>query len=126
MSDNIGSTIKSAELSSELFVWSGQCLSIAGAINDHFGGRIIMCSELPGEGFDHALVEIDGKLYDGSGYVSWSETVTRFVDPIAQREDIDAHFYYPDEPFTQFSSAFQQSAYDYAYARIGATLDEDS
>lgn len=122
---DIERSLTEANLDAEFHVWSGQCLSIAKAIQDHFGGRIVVVSELPGEGFDHALVELNDGLYDGSGRVGWTETVTRFVAPEAQRESVDEHFYYPENPFSQFASAFNAETYQDAYDRILKSTDDE-
>lgn len=120
---DIHGILKDANLESEFHVWSGQCLSIAKAIHDHFGGRIVFVSELPSEGFDHALVEIDDRLYDGSGQVMWTETVSRFVPREARCEDVDEHFYYPEAPFSQFNAALQPTVSEAAYEQIADALD---
>lgn len=108
---SIDKSIKQAGLDAEFHIWDGQCLSIAKAIQETFGGDIIFVTELPGEGFDHALVEINGKLYDGSGRVSWGETVTRFIPPESRQEETDDNFYYPDTPIDSFPQAFNKTVY---------------
>lgn len=115
---SIDEVIQNADLEDGFHVWRGQCLSIAMALRDYFGGDLIVASEIPGEGFDHALIEIDGELYDGSGHVGWTETVTRFIAPEAQQEDIDAHFYKPDELTSSLQLAFDEETYEAVYERL--------
>lgn len=111
MVDNIDKKIDSLNLSDRYHVWSGQCLTVAKAISDELGGDIILLSEIPGEGFDHACVEIDGKLYDGSGRVGWAETANRFISKESICEDPEENFYRLDNPIETFSSAFDEDTY---------------
>jgi hypothetical protein len=102
--DEIEEIIRSAELETEYLVWSGQCLSVAKALQECFGGRILFCTEMEAEGFNHALVEIDDKLYDGSGRVTRVDTVNRFIDKENHHE---YNFFYPESPFEDFEIALR-------------------
>lgn len=83
------------ESQSDINVFGGHCLEIATAIQDVLSGKLIFCTQVEGEGFEHALVDIDGTLYDGSGHVFWSETVDRFILKEQYYDDIERHFFYP-------------------------------
>lgn len=112
MEDPIDTKIKNANLESEYNVFSGQCLSIAVALNEYFDTTLLLVSELPEEGFDHAVIETDGKIYDGSGRVGWAETVNNFVHPAARNEDIESHFRQVDNPKSEFPAAFDEQVYN--------------
>lgn len=63
--DEIDVIIHKAELR-DLMPLSGNCGPIARAIRDVFGGEIMAVLDENGSP-RHAVVEIDGKLYDGTG-----------------------------------------------------------
>lgn len=110
--DNPEEVILNAELKQDFNVWSGQCLTVAEAISDFFDGEVVLVSEIPYEGFDHACVEINGNLYDGSGKVGWTETLNRFLNPKYIREDPDENFYYSENPRGKFPRAFDEELYE--------------
>lgn len=114
----IEEVIDRANLREDFHVFSGQCLSIAIALRDHFGGRVLLVSEIPGEGFDHAVLEKDGLLYDGSGNVGWTETVTRFVQPEARAEEPEPHYRSIKNPEDEFYMAFDKSVYNEVKTRL--------
>lgn len=121
--NQIDEQIQAANLQEHSHVWSGQCLTIAKAIQEVHSGKIVFVSEIPYEGFDHACVEIDGKLYDGSGKVGWTETLNRFVPKEAHRENIDNNFFSIENPTEEFSSSFDQSVYQDARSRLEQQLN---
>lgn len=108
----IEEVIASADLEQNYLVWGGQCLSVAKGIKEYFGGRILICTEMEAEGFDHVLVEIDDELYDGSGKVTRSETLNRFIDKSNHHEH---NFYYPESPFEDFDVALREDIAEDVY-----------
>lgn len=110
--------INRANLEENFHVFSGQCLSVAVALQEYFGGKVLVVSEIPGEGFDHAVLEEEGLLYDGSGQVGWMETVTRFIAPEARAEEPEPHYRSLKDPRNDFDSAFDQKVYSDVLNRL--------
>lgn len=113
--------IKRAGLKDNFHIFSGQCLSIAVALQKYFGGTVLVVSEIPGEGFDHAVIEKEGVLYDGSGRVGWTETITRFIAPEARAEEPEPHYRKLNDPRNDFSSAFDQDVYEGVLEKLEET-----
>jgi hypothetical protein len=104
--------IEHSNIEENFHVFSGHCLSIAVALQEYFGGEVVVVSEIPGEGFDHALIEKDGLLYDGSGQVGWTETVNRFVAPEARAVEPEPHYRKLNHPKDEFRMTFNRDVYE--------------
>jgi len=77
---NIEKIIVDSNLNHKYNILSGDCSSVAKAINEIFGGEIMAISSVSEEQFfDHLVVKINGRLYDGRGMVSWSQVEDEFV-----------------------------------------------
>lgn len=64
--------ILNAELDEICNPHTGDCVSVAVALKEVFGGKYLCCYELPSDTRPvHATVEIDGVPFDGSGITSW-------------------------------------------------------
>jgi len=77
---NIDRIIKNSNLSNRYNIISGDCSSVAKAIYDVFGGKIMSISSVPEERFfDHVVVNVNEYIYDGRGKISWSTVEDEFV-----------------------------------------------
>lgn len=110
--------IERADLKKDFHIFSGHCLSIAIALEEYFGGTVLIVSELPKEGFDHAVLEKDGRLYDGSGHVGWSETVNRFIAPEARADEPEPHYRQLQSLEDEFNSIFDEYTYKEVLDRL--------
>lgn len=79
-----------ANIHSDFEVVAGDCISIANAICEVFGGRVLAVSSRPSvRTIEHAVVEIDDSLYDGRGRVSKERVIKEFSssDPTPENKN---------------------------------------
>lgn len=77
--DKYEKRLDKADICQKFETTSGDCISIANAIKDLFGGEILAVSNREGvKTIEHAVVRINGNLYDGRGKVSSNRVVSEF------------------------------------------------
>ena len=97
MSDIIEKTINEADIQRHWNPVRGNCSVVAAGIHAVFGGQLKAISSVPHEGFfDHVVVEVDGKIYDGRGAVSTVKVEDMFVSE-SSWEGRDAHWFTVDD-----------------------------
>lgn len=96
--DEITTVIESADLDSTLDTSQGDCVSIAQAIYERFGGTPIIFYRTPEKNdVMHAIVEIDNFCFDGDGQVSFE-----YLLKIAC---LDAEELQPERGYTEYTDS---------------------
>lgn len=84
------------------------CLTVAVALREFFGGEIILFTEIPEKGFNHAVLKKDGKYYDGCGLRSFSDIISMHISKEKLSENPEDHIYKIENPEKEFPACFDE------------------
>lgn len=103
---------------------TGDCLTVAVALRNVFGGKIKLISETPGEGFNHAVLEKNDNLYDSYGERFFADIFEMHVPKEIEVEDINEHLYHIELPEEDFSGAYNKELGEKIENILEETIEE--
>lgn len=106
---NINNKIEEANIQDICNGQTGDCLTVAIALKEVFGGDIMFLTETPGEGFNHAFIKKDGFYYDSYGKRYFSDMFDMHIPKELESENPEDHIYKPSNPKIKFESAYNQN-----------------
>lgn len=105
---DIDKVIKNSDIQDICHGQTGDCLTVAVALRNLFGGKIKLISEIPGEGFNHAVLEKEDNLYDSYGKRFLVDIFEMHIPKEIEVEDINKHVYHIECPEKEFPGAYNK------------------
>lgn len=105
MANNIKAVLNQARLEEKFDPQRGDCVEVALAMHDVFGGTIVAVGEPNKRYIFHAVLRYNGKLYDSNGETTEKELCVNFLDQYADPDDhvwepqIDSLFIYKNDTY---------------------------
>lgn len=103
---NINEIIQNSDIQRICNGQTGDCLTVAVALRKKFGGRIELITDTPKEGFNHAVLKRNNKLYDSYGKRTLVDIIAMHIPKEKQREIMDKHIYNINNPEKEFPNAY--------------------